>query len=91
MAYKIAVNGYGRIGRCVVRALYESKAYREQLCLVAINEAWHPDTVFHLTRFDSTHGRFPKDVRKTTRGMAIENDEICLLQEKISGICPGKT
>ena len=65
-----------------MRALYESRAYREALCLVAINETWHPDTVLHLTRFDSIHGRFPKDVRKTARGMAIENDEICLLQEK---------
>jgi len=82
MAYKIAVNGYGRIGRCVVRALYESRAYREQLCLVAINETWHPDTVYHLTRFDSTHGRFPADVKKTARGMSIAGDEICLFQEK---------
>ncbi|WP_462267570.1 type I glyceraldehyde-3-phosphate dehydrogenase [Desulfobacter sp.] len=90
MAYKIAVNGYGRIGRCVMRALFESRAYRDKLCLVAINEAWHPDTVFHLTRFDSTHGRFPGDVRKTARGMAIENDEICLLQEKNIGCLPWK-
>ena len=90
MAYNIAVNGYGRIGRCVVRALYESLAYREQLCLVAVNEAWHPDTVFHLTRFDSTHGRFPKDVAKTARGMTIENNEICLLQEQNIAHLPWK-
>ncbi|WP_321495422.1 glyceraldehyde 3-phosphate dehydrogenase NAD-binding domain-containing protein [uncultured Desulfobacter sp.] len=90
MAYKIAVNGYGRIGRCVVRALYESRVYAENLSLVAINEAWHPDTVLHLTRFDSTHGRFPKDVRKTARGMAIEHDEISLLQEKTIENLPWK-
>nr|WP_321400342.1 glyceraldehyde 3-phosphate dehydrogenase NAD-binding domain-containing protein [uncultured Desulfobacter sp.] len=82
MAYKIAVNGYGRIGRCVVRALYESRAYRAQLSLVAINETWHSDTVYHLTRFDSTHGRFPAEVKKNARGISIDGDEICLFQEK---------
>ena len=82
MAYKIAVNGYGRIGRCVVRALYESRAYREQLSLVAINETWHPDTVYHLTRFDSIHGRFPAEVKKNARRISIDGDDICLFQEK---------
>ena len=82
MAYKIAVNGYGRIGRCVVRALYESRAYREQLSLVAINETWHPDTVYHLTRFDSIHGRFPAEVKKNARRISIDGDEICLFQKK---------
>nr|WP_319392723.1 glyceraldehyde 3-phosphate dehydrogenase NAD-binding domain-containing protein [uncultured Desulfobacter sp.] len=90
MAYKIAVNGYGRIGRCVVRALYESRAYREQLSLVAINETWHPDTVYHLTRFDSTHGRFPAEVKTSGRGMSIDGDEICLFQEKEIECLPWK-
>ncbi len=82
MAYKIAVNGYGRIGRCVVRALYESGRFKEKLHLVAVNETSHPDTVFHLTRFDSIHGRFPGSVEKDNTGMVIDGDRICLLQEK---------
>ncbi len=59
---RIAVNGYGRIGRGVVRALFEN-GYRDRIQLVAINELADLDTVSYLTRYDSTHGRFPADVR----------------------------
>ena len=82
MAYNIAVNGYGRIGRCVVRALYESEVFRQELRLVAVNETSHPDKVFHLTRFDSTHGRFPGKVNKMGGYMEINGDRILVLQEK---------
>ena len=58
---KIAVNGYGRVGRGVVRALFEN-GYSNQIQLVAINELADLETVCYLTRYDSTHGRFPADV-----------------------------
>ncbi|MGI9250137.1 MAG: type I glyceraldehyde-3-phosphate dehydrogenase [Pseudohongiellaceae bacterium] len=61
MAYRIAINGYGRIGRLVLRAFYES-ANHDPLSIVAINDLADPQTVAHLTRYDSTHGRFPGDV-----------------------------
>ena len=54
---RLAINGYGRIGRSVLRALYESGA-REQMQIVAINEPADSKTMAHLTRYDSTHGRF---------------------------------
>ena len=82
MKYNIAINGYGRIGRCVTRALYESPRFREQLNLVAINETAKPVTLYHLTRFDSTHGRFPMDVEKNGNHMRIGEDQIHLFQEK---------
>jgi len=57
MAHRIAINGYGRIGRCVLRALTESGAWPE-LDIVAINDVTDIHTLAHLTRYDSTHGRF---------------------------------
>jgi erythrose-4-phosphate dehydrogenase len=58
---RLAINGYGRIGRTLLRALQES-AHRETLEVVAINELADATTVAHLTRYDSTHGRFPGTV-----------------------------
>jgi D-erythrose 4-phosphate dehydrogenase len=55
---RLAINGYGRIGRTVLRALQESP-HRDALQVVAINELADAATVAHLTRYDSTHGRFP--------------------------------
>lgn len=61
MTHRIAINGYGRIGQSVLRALYES-SHREQFKIVAINELSDIDTIAYLTRYDTTHGRFPFDV-----------------------------
>ena len=55
---RLAINGYGRIGRSVLRALVESPM-KTQMQVVAINELADAGTVLHLTRYDSTHGRFP--------------------------------
>jgi D-erythrose 4-phosphate dehydrogenase len=82
MTYNIAINGYGRIGRCVVRALYESERFYKVLHLSAINELACSDTIFHLTRHDSTHGRFPVKVEKKGTKMAIGTDVIHLFHEK---------
>jgi D-erythrose 4-phosphate dehydrogenase len=82
MKHTIAINGYGRIGRCVVRALYESERFSRLLNLAAINEVGCAETLFHLTRHDSTHGRFPLPVEKAALGMRIGTDLIHLFQEK---------
>ena len=58
---RVAINGYGRIGRSVLRAIYESEA-RQWVEVVAINEPAELKTIAHLTRYDSTHGRFPGTV-----------------------------
>lgn len=60
MATKIAINGFGRIGRLVLRALYESG--RDDLQVVAINDLGSVETNAHLLRYDSVHGRFPGKV-----------------------------
>ena len=82
MTFNIAINGYGRIGRCVARALYESRRFYNKLNLVAINETAPAETLYHLTRFDSTHGRFPLGIRKCKEGLLIGGDIIHLFQEE---------
>ena len=60
--YKVALNGYGRIGRCVLRALFERGA-AAGFEIVALNDLSDMASLEYLTRFDSTHGRFPGDIR----------------------------
>ena len=62
MAIKVGINGYGRIGRNVLRALYEGKRTGE-LQIVAINDLGDSKTNAHLTRYDTVHGKFPGEVR----------------------------
>lgn len=69
MSLRIAINGFGRIGRCLLRALHESPL-RERIHVVAINEPADLDSIAYLTRFDSNHGRFPGKV-ETAAGKLI--------------------
>jgi glyceraldehyde 3-phosphate dehydrogenase/D-erythrose 4-phosphate dehydrogenase len=66
MTCRVAINGYGRIGQSVLRAVYEQQHLRRNLDnplkIVAINELSDVDTIAYLTRYDTTHGRFPYDV-----------------------------
>ncbi|MEZ5502100.1 MAG: glyceraldehyde 3-phosphate dehydrogenase NAD-binding domain-containing protein [Halioglobus sp.] len=74
---RLAINGYGRIGRCILRALYESH-HRHALAIVAINELADAGTVLHLTRYDSTHGRFPKPLAGDASALRVDGDAIAL-------------
>ncbi|MBA6413546.1 erythrose-4-phosphate dehydrogenase [Parahaliea sp. F7430] len=76
---RLAINGYGRIGRCVLRALYESPL-REQLQVVAINEIADARTVLHLSKYDSTHGRFPLPLEGSDSELRVDGDAITLLR-----------
>ena len=79
MPYRIAINGYGRIGRCVLRAFYESSKYPD-LSIVAINDIADIKTLAHLTRYDSTHGRFAGSVVETGDALVINDDHILVSQ-----------
>ncbi len=68
MSVRVAINGFGRIGRNVLRAIVEGK--RKDITVVAINDLAPPETNAHLLRFDSVHGRFPGEV--TVKGDVIE-------------------
>ena len=76
---RIAINGYGRIGQCVLRALYEN-GYRQQFQVVAINELADLATIAHLTRYDSTHGRFQGEVRTDGDALVVNGDRIHVLR-----------
>lgn len=77
---RIAINGYGRIGRSVLRALYESEA-RERVQIVAINEPADSKTIAHLTRYDSTHGRFSGTITDSEDLLTVNGDDIHILHE----------
>ena len=75
MPYRIAINGYGRIGRCVLRAFYESTNYSD-LRIVALNDLADIRTLAHLTRYDSTHGRFLGSVDQRDSELLVNGDSI---------------
>lgn len=78
---RVAINGFGRIGRCVLRALYEN-GYRQQLQVVAINELADIETISYMLRYDSTHGRFPGSVEVADeRHLLVNGDRICVRHE----------
>jgi glyceraldehyde 3-phosphate dehydrogenase/D-erythrose 4-phosphate dehydrogenase len=77
--FRIAINGYGRIGQCVLRALYEN-GYRDHLQVVAINELSDIDTIAHLTKYDSTHGRFHGEVAVDGDNLVVNGDRIRVLR-----------
>ncbi len=79
MAINIAINGYGRIGRNVLRVLYES-AQGEDIRLVAINNRADINTAAHLTRYDTTHGRFSASVEVDSDCLVVNGDRIRFLQ-----------
>lgn len=78
MTVRLAINGYGRIGRCVLRALFEA-GLQGQLQVVAINELADCKTIGHLTKYDSTHGRFPGEVSVGEDQLSINDHKIRIL------------
>ncbi|MBS0613812.1 MAG: type I glyceraldehyde-3-phosphate dehydrogenase [Proteobacteria bacterium] len=81
MAIKVGINGYGRIGRNILRALYESKRTHE-LQIVAINDLGDAKTNAHLTRFDTAHGRFNGEVRVDGDAMVVNGDRIRVVAQR---------
>ena len=77
---RCAINGYGRIGRCILRALYEY--HRWPVAIAAINDLAAPETIAHMTRFDSTHGRFSQPVRQEGTQLRVGEDRIRLLSQE---------
>ena len=75
--FRIAINGYGRIGRCYLRALHEA-GLASRLQVVAINEPADLASIAYLTRFDSTHGRFPGEVSPGDGSLLIDGQAIAI-------------
>ena len=87
MATRLAINGYGRIGRNVLRALYESGRTRE-LEIVAINDLGSPETNAHLTRYDTVHGRFAGSVEVEGDNMIVNGDRMKVLAQRVPAELP---
>jgi glyceraldehyde 3-phosphate dehydrogenase len=81
MAIKVGINGYGRIGRNILRALYESKR-NSQVQIVALNDLGDAKTNAHLTRYDTVHGKFPGEVAVDGDSMVVNGDRIRVLAER---------
>ena len=81
MAITVGINGYGRIGRNVLRALYEGKL-KDQIKIVAINDLGDANTNVHLTRFDTVHGRFPGEVHVDGDSMVVNGDRIRVVAQR---------
>ncbi|HEY8484850.1 MAG TPA: glyceraldehyde 3-phosphate dehydrogenase NAD-binding domain-containing protein, partial [Longimicrobiales bacterium] len=78
MAIRVAINGFGRIGRTIVRAAKKSGA---QLEFVAVNDVTDNQTLAHLLKYDSVHGAFPGTVEVTENGIRVDGQEIRVISE----------
>ena len=89
MPIKVAINGYGRIGRNVLRALYEYKR-TDEIQIVAINDLGDPQTNAHLTKYDTAHGPFDADVSVEGDTMLVNGGPIKVLAERDPSKLPWK-
>ena len=87
MTIKVAINGYGRIGRNTLRAHYEG-GKKHDLSIVAINDLGSPETNAHLTRHDTAHGRFPGKVAVEGEEMVVNGDRIRVLANRDPAALP---
>ncbi len=87
MTIRVAINGYGRIGRNILRALYEG-GQREKIQVVAINDLGDAELNTHLTKYDSVHGRFPGKVSLSDGGMIVNGDQISICAERDPAMLP---
>src|SRR6516162_3115185 len=81
MTIKVAINGYGRIGRNVLRAHYEG-GKKHDLAIVALNDLGSPETSAHLTRYDTVHGKFPGKIQVDADAMVVDGDRIKVLAQR---------
>lgn len=79
MATRVAINGFGRIGRNILRAAKKKGA---DLDFVAVNDLTDAETLGHLLRYDSVHGRYPGEVEVTDNGIRVDGDEIRVSSER---------
>jgi len=89
MTIRVAINGYGRIGRNILRAHYES-GKKHELQFVAINDLGNAQTNAHLTRYDTTHGKFPGTIAVEGESMIVNGDRIRVCAKRDPAELPWK-
>ncbi|WP_133139853.1 type I glyceraldehyde-3-phosphate dehydrogenase [Legionella genomosp. 1] len=87
MTIRVAINGYGRIGRCILRAFFEN-GRQDELQIVAINDLSGIETTAHLTRYDSTHGRFASTVAIDGDKLVVDGQPIKVLAQRDPALLP---
>ena len=89
MALKVAINGYGRIGRNILRAHYEG-GKKHDLQIVAVNDLGNAETNAHLTRYDTAHGKFPGTVAVDGENLVVNGDRIRVCAKRNPAELPWK-
>lgn len=89
MTVKVAINGYGRIGRNILRAVYEA-GRSDEISIVAVNDLGDANTNAHLTRYDTAHGKFPGDISVEGDHMIVNGDRIRVCAERDPANLPWK-
>ena len=80
MPIRVAINGFGRIGRNVLRAAKKSGA--SDIEFVAVNDLTDNDMLAHLLKYDSVHGIYPGDVAVSAEGLTVDGDELKVFSER---------
>ena len=88
MSIKVAINGFGRIGRCVFRAYFENQAKYKDIEIVAINDLTPIETNAHLLKYDSVHGHFNYDVKISDSNLVVDGKQIKVFSEKDANNLP---
>ena len=86
---KIGINGFGRIGRLILRAILEN--YKNKIQVVAINDLGPIETNAHLIKYDSTHGIINEEIQTSKNGFKVGNHDIKVFSEEIQLIFLGKS
>lgn len=89
MTIRVAINGYGRIGRCILRSIFENNRQND-FEIVAINDVSGIKATAHLTRYDSTHGRFQHDVHVEGNQLVVDGHSITVISERDPKVLPWK-
>lgn len=89
MSIRVAINGYGRIGRCILRAIFETNRLSD-FNIVAINDLSGIQSTAHLTRYDSTHGRFASNVMVDGTNLLIDEHPVAITAERNPANLPWK-
>ena len=87
MTIRVAINGYGRIGRNILRAHYESNK-KHDIQIVAINDLGPVETNAHLTRYDTAHGKFPGTVSVEGEFLIVNGDRIKVFAQRDPALIP---
>ena len=87
MATRVAINGFGRIGRNILRA---AKKYKANIDFVAVNDITDNKTLAHLLKYDSVHGKYPGTVEATGEGLLVDGDKLRVTAEKDPAALPWK-